>query len=178
MSDQKLRSAAPIPARRQASRAETRPQQAHRASEQPAAVSLKKLNGLAGYLIRQAQLWVFEDFNATLGPLQLRPVYFSILTIVGENPGLSQMALSQVIGVVRSALVPMLDGLESRGLLDRTPSKTDRRSHALYLTPEGKALLERAEALVQEHEKRLMKKVGAAGHKQLLQILAVFGKQP
>ncbi|WP_258769557.1 MULTISPECIES: MarR family winged helix-turn-helix transcriptional regulator [Bradyrhizobium] len=176
MSNPKLRSAAPIPARRQASRADTRPQQADRASE--SAVSLKKLNGLAGYLIRQAQLWVFEDFNATLGPLQLRPVYFSILTIVGENPGLSQMALSQVLGVVRSALVPMLDGLEARDLLDRTPSKTDRRSHALYLTPEGKALLERAEALVQEHEKRLVKKVGASGHKQLLQILSVFGKQP
>lgn len=174
MSDSKPRPAAPIAARRQAARAEARPQLEDRASEQPAPVSLKKLNGLAGYLIRQAQLWVFEDFNATLGPLQLRPVYFSILTIVGENPGLSQMALSQVLGVVRSALVPMLDGLESRDLLERTPSKTDRRSHALYLTREGKALLERAEALVREHEQRLMKKIGPTDHKQLLQILSVF----
>jgi DNA-binding MarR family transcriptional regulator len=54
---------------------------------------------------------------------------------------------------------------------------TDRRSHALYLTPDGNALLDRADALVQEHEKRLVKKIGAAGHKQLLQILAVFGKR-
>ena len=176
MSNPKLRPTVPIPVRKQTSRTERRLQGADRSNE-PVVVSLKKLNGLAGYLIRQAQLWVSEDFNATLGPLDLRPVHFSILTIVGENPGLSQMALSHVLGVVRSALVPMLDGLESRGLLERTPSRIDRRSHALYLTPEGKALLERAEALVQEHEKRLMKKVGAAGHKQLLQILATFGKQ-
>lgn len=176
MSDQKLRPAPPVPLHKQALRTARRPERASRATEAPAAVSLKRLTGLAGYLIRQAQLWVFEDFNATLGPLELRPVDFSILTIVKENPGLSQMALSQVLGVVRSALVPTLDGLESRGLLERTPSANDRRSHALYLTPEGTALLERADAFVQQHEKRLIKKVGAGGHKQLLQILAVFGK--
>lgn len=178
MSDQKLRLAASLTVRAQAPRAGRRPPRASDAGQSARAISLKKLNGLAGYLIRQAQLWVFEDFNATLGPLQLRPVHFSILAIVAENPGLSQMALSHVLGLVRSALVPMLDGLESRGLLERAPSKTDRRSHALHLTSAGKALLERAEALVQEHEKRLMKKVGVAGHKQLLQILAAFGKHP
>ncbi|WP_349630705.1 MarR family winged helix-turn-helix transcriptional regulator [Bradyrhizobium liaoningense] len=176
MSDQKLRPA-PMRVREQVAGSGAAPRHANPGNESSAPVSLKKLNGLAGYLIRQAQLWVFEDFNATLGPLELRPVHFSILTIVGENPGLSQMALSHVLGVVRSALVPMLDGLESRGLLKRTPSKTDRRSHALYLTAEGRMLLERAEVLVQEHEKRLMKKVGVAGHKQLLQILATFGRQ-
>jgi hypothetical protein len=32
---------------------------------------------------------------------------------------------------------------------------TDRRSDAFYLTPDGNALLDRADALVQEHEKRL-----------------------
>ena len=176
MPDQKPRSATPGPVRKQASRIVGRSKHANLDSEPPATISLRKLNGLAGYLIRQAQLWVFEDFNATLGPLELRPVHFSILTIVGENPGLSQMALSHVLGVVRSALVPMLDGLEARGLLERTPSKTDRRSHALYLTAQGKTLLERADALVREHEDRLIGKVGAAGHKQLLRILSVFAK--
>jgi integrase len=59
----------------------------------------------------------------------------------------------------------------------RSVQKLTGHSHALCLTAKGKALLERAGTLVQEHEKQLMKKVGAAGHKQLLQILAVFRKQ-
>src|SRR4051812_30209584 len=37
------------------------------------AVSLKRLKSLAGYLIRQAQLWVFQDFNETLAPIEMRP---------------------------------------------------------------------------------------------------------
>jgi DNA-binding MarR family transcriptional regulator len=140
-------------------------------------VSLKRLKSLAGYLIRQAQLWVFEDFNETLAPLDIRPVQYSILTVIRENPGLSQMALSQVLGIVRSGVVPLLDGLESRGLLKRTAHASDRRSHALRLTTDGNALLKRADALVQQHENRLIQKVGPRGHKQLIEILKVFGKR-
>jgi DNA-binding MarR family transcriptional regulator len=87
------------------------------------------------------------------------------------------MALSQVLGIVRSGIVPLLDGLESKGLLKRMPSAADRRSHALYLTLEGDAFLDRADTLVQEHENRLIKKVGTRHHQQLLQILGVFGKR-
>jgi DNA-binding MarR family transcriptional regulator len=127
-------------------------------------------------LIRQAQVWVFQDFNETLAPLDIHPAQYSILTVVRENPGLSQMALSQVLGIVRSGVVPLLDGLESRKLLKRTAHASDRRSHALYLTTEGNTLLARADALVQQHEDRLIQKVGARGHKHLIEILKVFGR--
>src|SRR5438105_14520773 len=100
-------------------------------NEASSPVNLKRLKSLAGYLIRQAQLWVFQDFNETLAPIDIRPVQYSILTVVKENPGLSQMALSQVLGIVRSGVVPLLDNLESRGLLKRTAHASDRRSHAL-----------------------------------------------
>ncbi|WP_246776295.1 MarR family winged helix-turn-helix transcriptional regulator [Bradyrhizobium sp. CCBAU 53351] len=145
-------------------------------TEAGASVSLERLTSLAGYLIRQAQVWVFQDFNATLAPLDIHPAQYSILTVIRENPGLSQMALSQALGIVRSGVVPLLDGLESRKLLKRTAHVSDRRSHALHLTAEGNALLARADALVQQHEDRLIQKVGARGHKQLIDILKVFGR--
>lgn len=138
-------------------------------------ISVVGLTGLAGYLIRQAQLWVFEDFNATLAPLDMRPAQYSILVIVRDNPGLSQMALSEVLGISRSGIIPPLDELQSRGLLERLPT-SDRRTNALHLTAAGTALLARADRLVQEHEQRLIDKVGADGHRQLLQVLEVFGR--
>ncbi len=173
MSDQKLRAQTPAVAPKQP-RPERRNPRPGRTGDPAPAINLRKLTALAGYLIRQAQLWVFQDFNATLAPLALRPAQYSILTIIRDNPGLSQMALSQVLGIVRSGLVPVLDDLESRALLKRTPSASDRRSHALYLTVEGNRLLDSANALVQEHEKRLMKKLGPRGHKELIEILKVF----
>lgn len=143
-------------------------------SERSAPINLGPLASLAGYLIRQAQLWVFQDFNETLAPLNIRPVQYSILTLISENPGLSQMALSRVLGIVRSGMVPLLDGLQNRGLLNRVAVVSDRRSYALHLTTDGDALLGRANALVQEHEERLRQKVGPRGHLQLLKLLAVF----
>jgi DNA-binding MarR family transcriptional regulator len=177
VSDQKPRAPVPTSTTRQAPRAEGRRPRAGRTGEPAPAINLRKLTALAGYLVRQAQLWVFQDFIATLAPLELRPAQYSILTIIRDNPGLSQMALSHVLGVVRSALVPVLDGLEAKGLLKRTPSASDRRSHELYLTAKGNRLLDAADDLVQEHEKRLIKKVGPGGHKKLIEILEVFGVQ-
>jgi hypothetical protein len=76
-------------------------------------VSIEGLMGLSGYLLRQAQLFVFHDFNQRLAPLDLRPAQYSVLSVTRENPGLSQMALSHVLGIGRSGIVPLLDVLEA-----------------------------------------------------------------
>jgi DNA-binding MarR family transcriptional regulator len=138
-------------------------------------VSIKGLTRLSGYLIRQAQLFVFHDFNQRLAPLDLRPGQYSVLSVTRENPGLSQMALSQVLGIGRSAIVPLLDVLEARGLLTRGPA-ADRRSYALSLTAEGIALLAKADVLVQQNQQHTIDRIGRGQHDQLLQILEVFGK--
>ena len=177
VSDQVLRAPRARPPAKKVRTAQKKRRPVSPGAEANPPISLERLRGLAGYLIRQAQLWVFQDFNETLAPLDLRPVQYSILSVIRENPGLSQMALSQALGIVRSGVVPMLDGLESRKLLKRAASASDRRSHALHLTAEGNALLNRADALVQHHENRLIAKVGPRGHKQLLEVLKVFGKR-
>ncbi|GLH81912.1 transcriptional regulator [Bradyrhizobium sp. SSBR45G] len=148
---------------------------AHEIGKRRPEVRLDGLTSLAGYLIRQAQLWVFADFNTTLAPLDIRPAQYSMLVVIRDNPGLSQMALSEVLGISRSGIIPPLDELQSRKLLKRTAA-SDRRTHALRLTTEGKALLAHADSLVQQHEQRLMDKVGARGHQQLLNVLEVFGR--
>jgi DNA-binding MarR family transcriptional regulator len=147
------------------------------ASSAVAPIGMVRLNSLAGYLIRRAQLWVFNDLIETLAPLNISPVQYSVLTVISENPGLSQMALAHALKILRSGMVPLIDGLEQRGLVKRAPSATDRRSHALHLTDEGRVLLARVEVLVAEHEKRLVRKIGPRAHKQLLDALAVFGRK-
>jgi DNA-binding MarR family transcriptional regulator len=138
-------------------------------------VRIEGLTSLSGYLLRQAQLFVFHDFNQRLAPLDLRPAQYSVLSVTRENPGLSQMALSHVLGIGRSGIVPLLDVLEARGLLMRRPA-ADRRSHALYLTAKGSGLLARADVLVQQNQDRTIDKIGRRNHEQLLKILEVFGR--
>jgi DNA-binding MarR family transcriptional regulator len=74
-------------------------------------------------MIRQALLWVFQNFDETLAPIDIRPVQYSILTAIKEKPGVSQMALSQMLGIVRSGVVPLPNELESRSSGSERPTR-------------------------------------------------------
>ncbi|SFJ96585.1 DNA-binding transcriptional regulator, MarR family [Bradyrhizobium sp. Gha] len=97
-----------------------------------------------------------------------------MLTVVGANPGLSQMAVAKRLGIERARLVHLLDGLEERKLVKRIKSKSDRRSHALHLTARGQAALAKFKRLAAEHERHVEEKIGKANLERLLQILAGF----
>jgi DNA-binding MarR family transcriptional regulator len=140
------------------------------------AVSLGGLDELVGYGLRRAQLAVFADFVEALADLDLRPGPFSVLVVVDANPGLSQAAVGDALGIQRANFVPLAADLERRGLLARAPSVTDRRQNALRLTPEGRRLLRRAWAAVNAHEQRVAGRLGHDGRQQLLALLgAVAG---
>ena len=46
-----------------------------------------------GYVVRRAQLAIFKDFIQTLAPVDIRPAQYSVLIMIGQNPGLTQAAL-------------------------------------------------------------------------------------
>src|SRR5690606_28331032 len=127
--------------------------------------------GSIGYALRRAQLSAFEDLIHALEEVDLRPAYFTVLYVISENPGLNQSEISTALGIQRTNFVTMVDNLESQGLIVRQPAKRDRRSHALHLTIKGTAVFNRARDLHDEHEARLMEKLGSNGREQLLPLL-------
>lgn len=136
-----------------------------------AQLDLGPLPGLIGYVLRRAQLCVFKDFNDTCGEADVRPAIFSILTIIDRNPGARQGEVGAVLGIKRSNIVALLNEMEERGLAERRPHASDRRSHALFLTDAGDALLRRLDGLVEKHEKRFVDAVGEDGRDQLIDLL-------
>ncbi len=129
------------------------------------------LPGLLGYQLRVAQLAVFRDFEAGMKGLGISPGRVGVLELVQANPGLSQSRLARAVGLDRSSLVPVLDGLERRGLLERGPGP-DRRSNALRLTAAGKRFLEKVTRRVHEHEARMTAPLSATERRQLIALLA------
>lgn len=137
-------------------------------------IGLDALVGHAGYAVRRFQIWIFQDFIKTLGAVDIRPTQYSVLTVIGANPGLSQMAVAKRLGIERARLVHLLDSLEQRRLVKRIKSKADRRSHALHLTAPGETALAKFKRLADEHERHVEDKIGKANRERLLQILAGF----
>lgn len=136
-----------------------------------AVLELGMLGDLVGYRIRLLQIAAFKDFEEITTGFGTAPRYFGLLSIIEANPGQQQSRLAEAIHLVRSSLVPILDKLEAEKLVERRASSTDRRSKGVWLTPQGKKVLDKLRPLVAEHEKRLTSSLTAAEKKLFLKLL-------
>lgn len=114
------------------------------------------LRAFVGYDMKRAFNALQADLTRSLAPFDLRMMTFSALSLVVENPGLRPSQLAQVLTIERANLVVIVDELEQRGLLTRTPSGTDRRAHELHVTDHGDQLYKRARDAVAKHDKRMI----------------------
>ena len=135
-------------------------------SEQRKTIDLGPLPDLIGYVLRRAQLVVFQDFFAAFAPFDISPAQFSVLTVIERNPGLTQSQVAEALGIKRTNFVGLLDELEARGLAERRQAR-DKRSYALYLTADGAALMRKLKPVLKAHESRMIARLGEDGRDRL-----------
>lgn len=136
------------------------------------------LHGLLGYHLRRAQVAVFQNFAEVLnraGEDRISPGQVGVLVLVRENPGVNQTRLGAALGIDRSTLVAVIDRLEARGLLKRTPSPRDRRSHALVLTRAGRNYIDGMMPRLLEHERQIALRLTAEERAALIELLQRVG---
>lgn len=134
-------------------------------------ISDATLRGLVGYNMKRAFMVISADLARTLEPLELRMLTFTALTLVSDNPGLSQSQLAGAMRIERPNLVVIVDELETRGLITRERVATDRRTYALCITEAGARLLAEATRAVGEHENHVMGGLGADEESALIATL-------
>ncbi len=124
-----------------------------------------------GYALRRAQGAVYSTLNDALARISLRPLQFTLLVMVAENPGTSQSGVCEALGIQKANCVPTMSELERRGFIIRKKSATDARSYELHITNKGKRILQRAGELQSSHEQQLIERIGVDGRDQLLRLL-------
>lgn len=130
------------------------------------------LPGLIGSHLRRAESAVFERFQRIVADQNITPSEFGIMLLIYENEGLSQSDLSKAIRADRSTVVALIDRFEERKLAMRTQSPFDRRSHALRLTEQGKAVMDRLIPRVHQHERDIVNRLNRDEQAQLLDLLS------
>jgi len=123
-------------------------------------VALGPLADMVGFHLRLAQEASFRAFAQRVGARDLKPRRFAILTLIDQNPGLTQTALGRASGRDKSSLTPALDDLERRGLIERRRAPKDRRVRALYLTVGGRSLLRELRRHALAHDRQLDRILG------------------
>ncbi len=66
-----------------------------------------------------------------------------VLTTLTEQEGLSQQELAARLYVTKGNISGLIDRLVASGLVERRSLQGDRRSHAIFLTPEGRDMARR-----------------------------------
>jgi DNA-binding MarR family transcriptional regulator len=94
-----------------------------------------------------------------------------VLVVIDANPGLKQTTLARAIRLDRSTVVSVIDKLEARKLVARRQADGDRRSNTLWLTRDGKTLLDKLTGLVRAHEERLVAGFSQADRARLALLL-------
>lgn len=129
------------------------------------------LESLLGYNARRAALAVIEVFLERMAPFQLKPVDFSVLSVVGHNPGITSRQLCATLGVLPPNLVGLVNALEKRELVVREPHPRDGRAMGLHLTASGQKLLREAEKVAAALEADVSERLSASELKTLIRLL-------
>lgn len=97
-----------------------------------------------GYLLIKLGEVLLEQAEQALAPLGLRARQFNVLSMINDDPTLSQRAISGALGFDPTIMVTLIDDLEQKGLVQRERDPADRRRHRLRITATGQTTLHRA----------------------------------
>ena len=137
----------------------------------PEAIDTSYLESLLGYNARRAALAVIEVFLETMAPYQLRPVDFSVLSLVAHNPGITSRQLCTALGILPPNLVGMVNAFEKRELVVRQPHPRDGRAMGLHLTAAGRALVREAEKTAADLEAGVASRLTPTEQRTLIRLL-------
>jgi DNA-binding MarR family transcriptional regulator len=105
-------------------------------------------------------------------PLGLDSRQAALLLHIAGAEGRSQQALAQAMKIPPSRIVTLVDSLEQRGLVRRRADPADRRVRTLYLTEEGRGMVQRLAVVSDEHEDGLSEGLAPGEREQLIGLLA------
>ena len=134
-------------------------------------IDTRYLETLLGYNTRRATLTIISRFIERMAEFDLRPVDFSVLSLIGHNPGITSRELCHALNILPPNMVGFLKAFEKRALIERTPHPTDGRAMGLSLTQKGQQLMQKAEVEAIESDSSAAHLLSAAEQKTLMRLL-------
>lgn len=134
-------------------------------------VDTRFLQSLLGYNARRTALAIIERFLERMAEFNLRPVEFSVMSVIHHNPGVTSRQLCAALNLLPPNLVGLIQSLEARGMVLRQPHPHDGRAVGLHPTPQGRALMQQAEQAALALESPRSLGLTPAQQRTLLQLL-------
>ena len=129
------------------------------------------LAGLTGFSVKLVWILGHALLSRQFGESGITPHRYSVLEVIGSNPGLQQTQLATALALSRPATTLAIDFWEERGCVERRDIPGDRRSFVVFLTPEGESELRRLRELVSAADAALTADLSEAETAELQRLL-------
>ena len=134
-------------------------------------IDSRYLETLMGYNARRAALSIISVFLDRMAVYDLKPVEFSVLSLVLHNPGITSRQLCAALNILPPNLVGLVQSLDKRGLIVRMPHPRDGRAMGLHPTRKGADLMTKAEKTASELEMDVTRRLTVQERSTLLGLL-------
>jgi len=141
-------------------------------------VSFGPLAGIIGLHVSLANAAILHNFKKRFDRLQLTPKQTSLLWLVSDNPGVSQVDFARLFRIDRATMLGITNTLARRGLIERRPMPNHGRRIGLHLTGPGQAILEEAKKEVAIHETWVKQHFSAEELDLMVGLMARLYEQP
>ena len=120
---------------------------------------MDRITDEVGYLLKEVQQDLRKKMDRALSKLSLTTPQYSVLSELHEFPHLSSADLARKSFVTPQTMNLIVQNLEGRALVCRTPSTAHGKSMATEVTPRGEALLNKAHGLVLDVQKEIFSQI-------------------
>jgi DNA-binding MarR family transcriptional regulator len=127
-----------------------------------------------GYLLKHAHQRLLLTAGPAMAPYGIDGRELAVLTVLGADQPLSQQEAAAQLGIDRTTMVAMIDGLEDKGLVERHRSAQDRRKNVVRLTASGQECLTAAGQARDEAERAFLAPLGDAEAARFVDALRIL----
>lgn len=128
-----------------------------------------KLQDEAFHLLRQ----LFQQHTARWQQelAELTKPQYAVMRAISEYPGIEQVALMEAAVSTKATLAEMLSRMERRELVRREQDPADKRRRFVFLTPQGKHLLERSRPIGDGVDEAFLTKLSVQEREQFRELI-------
>jgi len=125
-------------------------------------------NVCACFQLRKAARAITQLYDGYIHKAGVTPNQFSLLMVAYQAGELSPSEMARIAVLDKTTLTRNLRLLEKQGLLETTPSQTDRRAKVIRITPAGIETLRRVMPHWEAAQKQLAESLGSGNFDRLM----------
>ena len=120
---------------------------------------------------------VSASVAAHLRRIDLSIPQFDVISTLTEREGITQQELAERLYVTKGNVSGLIDRMVQAGLVERRAMAGDRRSHALYLTPHGRALAAQGIGLQRSYVEATLGRLAPADLAELDRVIRLWREE-